>query len=161
MLCSIFSFEIVFAVRNKLNTLRVSQDSWVKYKFNFNWRCPRSRRRPFFNSIMTLRYGCRYQDHATQKKHVIKSFLIESLCYFCFAFALRRYCWIFLCEQSLIRKIRRCNIISVFDELVCLFDCSSVHLKKVSSFLSSCRFTELIFFPSDKCFVYNLFKENF
>ena len=34
-LCSIFSFEIVLTMRNKLNDFTVSQDSQVKYKFIF------------------------------------------------------------------------------------------------------------------------------
>ena len=32
---SIFNFEIVFTVRNKLNDFRVSRSSYVKYKFIF------------------------------------------------------------------------------------------------------------------------------
>ena len=34
-LCSIFSFEIVLTVRNKLNDLRVLRDSLVNFKFIF------------------------------------------------------------------------------------------------------------------------------
>ena len=54
-----FSFEIVLTARNKLNDFRVSRDSYVKYKFIFNRRCPRRRRRRrrFLNSILSALFS--------------------------------------------------------------------------------------------------------
>ena len=43
---------IVLTVRNKVNDLRVSRDSLVKYKSFFNRRCPRHWRRGFVNSLI-------------------------------------------------------------------------------------------------------------
>ena len=40
---------------NKVNDVRVSRDSQVKYKFIFNRRCPRRHRRGFENSVMPLK----------------------------------------------------------------------------------------------------------
>ena len=148
-------------MRNKLNTLRASRDSWVKYEFIFNRHCPQRRRRRFLDSLMTFRYWCRYQDHAAQTKHVIRSFFNRVPMLILFRIRVAQIFLDFFCELSLITKSEYCDIISVFDGLVCLFVCSFVHFTRENSFLSSCLFTELIYFPSDKCFVYILFKRNF
>ena len=121
-------FLEAFIVRNKLNTLRVSRDSWVKYKFNFNWRCPPRRRRRYLNSPTTFRYGCRYQDQATQTKHVIRCFLIEFLVNFISYSGCANIAGLFLRtksdnkEQALKYHFRFCWACSFVCLLLCAFD---------------------------------------
>ena len=49
-----FSFAIALTVINKVNDLRVSRDSLVKYKFIFNRHCLRRRRSSFLRWLKTV-----------------------------------------------------------------------------------------------------------